>query len=1001
MANQIYKQPQPSSRRDDDHGIYDDQLPSGGSAHGQDVSAGAQKNLDDIDNLLNDIGSAESNPTSLPKSGAGSGFYKPDSNPTTNIGSGNSSFDKRTGKFLKGKKGRNILIGSGIAGLGVGGAMSFLSVVSGPLEFIHISQYLQGAHFSRQENAGDSRLGAMYRWMKKGNTVGETRISWLESKYKDRMLGQLKSAGLEPKFNSRTGYYEGFFVDQASEKSPYHGITNDQAKALLAEKYGVAAYQIRDGKFYVPERTFFAQHKSLNGLSKELGYSKVTTAVRTRVLSKYGLVTWHPMRIIDKKANESIAKVYENWKTAREKRLSNGSKASSVKASGASETDNNGKATSLSGQDETLSKTRATQILDSAKSGTTLKVTGGVAAAVGVACIVRTVSDKLGEIRYEQVVAPLTRQGMDAITVGSQIELTSDADVSEQEMGFIQKSFAREDKSGKIVDTWDQSASIVANNGGTGGVPMAQGTKDLLNNVKPDWIKWADGAAVGAVCSTAGQVITGTVSVAIGVISGGTVSTLLGAVVTAVAAPGAIDRISSLVGGDAANIAAEGAQWGNNIDYGAKLGSNLAALQMGGDSLTKTQLVELNSITDAENKADFAHKSMFARAFDPTDRRSLTAHLTDAYNNTSPAQTVASVFNNIVNLPRTFANAVGSVFFSSHAHAAAGNYDYGIATYGFSASDLANTAVQNPVVNAEAVAVLLDKNGQSGTPDYIQKADECFGVAIAKDANQKWGAVPKHDVRTLYDGTYDNSGCVGSNDPNWLKVRFFIFDTGVMEAYSCLQGGDEDSCVNSGFGVAATTAPTPSAGSTVTGDLGASSDSIACAANTKDLGVTTSQYTGDLKKQAAPIKVRLCQLSSISGVGQDTKGNQTSGGAVVNSRVSVGWQTLGEKAKAGKLNLSANSSFRLGDSCGGGGNGLSCAAANGSMHQLGIAIDFSGPTAINENAQTCAVRVRNPGNPTWNWLNNNASRFGFKQYSAEAWHWDASPMANRCGGDGS
>ncbi len=38
-----------------------------------------------------------------------------------------------------------------------------------------------------------------------------------------------------------------------------------------------------------------------------------------------------------------------------------------------------------------------------------------------------------------------------------------------------------------------------------------------------------------------------------------------------------------------------------------------------------------------------------------------------------------------------------------------------------------------------------------------------------------------------------------------------------------------------------------------------------------------------------------------------------------------------------------------------------------------------------------------PGNANWQWMHDNADTFGFKQYSAEAWHWDALTAASRCG----
>jgi hypothetical protein len=877
MSQQFYKRPN-IQRDNDEHGVYDDKANFSGSKHGQEISSQAG-DTSDIDKLLaeaeqnpesfygsepaGDTSTAAASPKELSKAEASGNHTEP----TT--AANKPSVGKRTRAFFGSRKGKATIIGGGIAGLGVGGSLMFFSMFSGPLEFVHIAQYLQGAHFSRQENASDSRLGSLYRWMKQGNTVGETRLTWLESKYKDRMLKQLKTAGLEPKFNARTGYYEGFFVDKTSETSPYRGMSNDEVKVALSEKYGVPSYQIRDGKFYVPERSFFAQRRSLVGLSHELGYSKVTSAVRARVLSKYGLVTWHPMKILDKRANESVAKLYEKWKKAREERLRNGEKVTTVKASGAQQEDENGNKTSLNGQDETLTKGKATEILDSVKNSKGVKITGGVAAALGIACTVRTVSDNLGVIRYETVIAPLIREGMDAVTVGNQIQLPHDGDVSTLEMGFIQKSFTREDKNGKILDSWDQAASIQANTGGSGGKPMDKGTIDMINNVKPSWIAWADNAAIGTLCSTAGQVVAGGVSVVIGVVSGGVVSTIVGALVSAIATPTIIDHISSLVAGDAANIAAEGAAWGSNIDYGAKMGANLAALQMGGTSLTNQQLAVLDSQVEEQNQIDESQKSVFARMFDPMDTGSLTARAAHTYATSTLPSTMANMLGSVANLPKVFSSALGGLFSGNKAEAIGSTYDYGFATYGFSATDLSNSTVQNPYDNAEAVAPMLDSNGQNGTPDYIGKAKECFGVTIAKDSEGRWGALPTDDMRGLYDGTYDQKGCIDSKDPNWLKVRFFIFDTGVAEGFSCVTGVDEQSCTNSGFGApaAAADATPTSTGTLPTGSAQDLAKQLIPYINSKKISCNGGQASTcpDITKTAAGQSIRTgsCYVNSL------------------------------------------------------------------------------------------------------------------------------------------
>jgi hypothetical protein len=67
---------------------------------------------------------------------------------------------------------------------------------------------------------------------------------------------------------------------------------------------------------------------------------------------------------------------------------------------------------------------------------------------------------------------------------------------------------------------------------------------------------------------------------------------------------------------------------------------------------------------------------------------------------------------------------------------------------------------------------------------------------------------------------------------------------------------------------------------------------------------------------------------------------------------------------------------------------------------MGIAIDFGGTNVKNAYATSCQSRARDPSSTVWTWLNNNAAKFGIKQYQAESWHWDAMGGSTRCGGDG-
>jgi LAS superfamily LD-carboxypeptidase LdcB len=72
------------------------------------------------------------------------------------------------------------------------------------------------------------------------------------------------------------------------------------------------------------------------------------------------------------------------------------------------------------------------------------------------------------------------------------------------------------------------------------------------------------------------------------------------------------------------------------------------------------------------------------------------------------------------------------------------------------------------------------------------------------------------------------------------------------------------------------------------------------------------------------------------------------------------------------------------------------AAPGYSNHQAGIAIDFEQKRAKGyEISNSYETKEQNKWRATWffDWLQNNAARFGFRQYIKEAWHWEYRPSA--------
>ncbi len=913
---------------------------------------------------------------------------------------------------------RRKLIGGGIAGTIIGIFFGF-SILQGPFQFIHFAQLLRGFHITSQEDAGDGRMGRFYRFVRSGGDFGETRVGWLGSKYNKKIFADFEKIGLKPEFGGFKTFL-GFTIDRKNPNSPYRNLNNTEVEAKLIEK-GISKESIsfRGNEVFVDaEKGYFKQTRALRAMISELGYGSISSAIRARPLQKYGLVTWHPLKRLDKKLNQKIAVLYENWRQAREDRLRTGIRDGTIDPEKARsleiEYDQDGNLVEVE-RDISEPKGKTREIFNKIKSGGAIKAAGGVAAVAGAVCIVKDVNEHVGLIRKENIIDPLVRIGTWILTIGQQ--LMSGQDVDLDTLGFVKKNFDGVSTKGKWSGTGAQAdvkkdkstsafdaASIQAESGQKQtGLDIDEGVKENINGPPPDWLSWADDR-FSTLCSTTGMVIVGVVSAFIGVISGNTINTAVGIATSIVLTPIAVSKLADFVAGQSVNVAAVGAEFGNYANYGLRLAGNSIALMFGGTELSKEQEQALKEEVRQERLAEFQSQSLAYRLFNPYDPDTAISKLIDS-SQPGISQNIASLTSFFINNGKSLFK-IGDIF-TSKAKAAENAYDYGFAKYGFSKEDLENPLVEDPYANADEAAKILN-NDLNTDQKYIQRAEKCFGVKLQKniiagEADNKllWDVVPGDEPANPYDPkNYSREECISKDDQSWFRVRFFIFDTGVVEGWACYND-DEQSCVNSGFeeplaATSSSTLTTTTASATIEGDIGKNSDSVACAPSTKDLGVVTTKYIGEFKKEAGPLIIRLCQLSSIPGEGNDISGAEISGGAIVNSRVSGAWQALGQAARAAGVKLSSVSSFRLPDSCGGLGDGVLCAKPGRSPHQMGVAIDFAETHVEGPSDESCALRAEDEGNPAWDWLMVNAEKFGFEQYTKESWHWDPMPMTNRC-----
>lgn len=892
------------------------------------------------------------------------------------------------------------------AALGLSGAImavTFGALVPliGPLEFIHLAESIREPHFGAQEDFSDIRLNALYRYLRTGN-IGETRLTYLQSKKFPKYTAHLAKAGFKVNYASKTGFYDGIFIDTKTKGSPYYGMTNKQIRASLAKNYDTEAFNLKGGQYYLKEgkANFRTQAKTIYQMNRESGRGVFSSAYRTRILAKYGLVTFHPLTKLDKKAGAKIATMYEAWQKKHSERIKNGARASNITTAGATQQDADGKATPAEGAgaiDGEASQSKTKSVLEGIRNSKGTSATLGVAAVAGVVCTINLINDNYSEVVYDQVYAPLIRMGTEAIAVGDQVK--SGVDVDATVLDFYQRSFRGKNPGETKSTEWSQSAGIIQNNGGVGGVPMDAATAEMLADSTNDWISWVEDPSVkgviDATCGTAGTIVVGSASFALSVISGGFFTTVGGFAASYFATEYIVDGITDLLANKSIDPSKVGAPWGGYVDYGAKYGADIGSIQSAGEIMGAGKALELQQFSKEIDDYAFSKEPLKDRLFNAKNRRSLAGKLVDKYPTSAQegANGIATLFTG------TFASlggALGSLSPSVKAQQAPA-YNYGGAPkFGWTLDEITDERFVDPYLNADKAAVIL--SGAKGE-EYIKRAFECYGTVIA-DGPNGWDTTQTTDAFKTHVAGKRPTTCADRSDESWQRVRFFIWDTGLQQVDDCYDG-DAAACQQIGYGSSENTQPVaPQGTSFVLADLVKDSTGVACAAGTKDLGVMDGYTEGKL------VKIRVCAIPGIKSVNGSIYAGD-GGDVAVNSRLSGAWLALARKAKADGVTLQSRSGFRTMAEQQkvynrNGRDSRAGATPGYSNHQMGLAIDFHGTRIIKTSAQSCSTRVIDLGSTTWKWLNNNTAAYGIKQYSAESWHWDPDPggIGNRCGGDG-
>lgn len=880
-------------------------------------------------------------------------------------GSGKSSrFTRFTSKFNR----RKVLGSGAVAAIAAGVAFAAVTI-SGPSQFVHISELLQSFHFGNNESFMEDRDRNIVTYLRNYADGEQHRnnLGYSANKLADHYERRLADVGIKPIYehNGRgTGRIQALEVDS----------TTPQGEKLLqeAERQGIDIGDSVDGKHTVSVRGNGGTKRARTLISGSINaledMGKINSAMAKWLLKARADVNLHVLRNTAREKGQDLLDYYDARRKARAEERAKGSTdvddkikvaeaEETTDADGSSSVDNAAKEAAEEGAD-IVGEVDALELVDSdfatklaqIKNSMLLKGAGSAAAVVGVMCTVRSIGNEAENIQYAKVILPMIRVGMEFVSVGSQVK--SGIDVNSEELGSLAADLY--DTSKDIPENarsfWS-AKSIQAEQGRPQtGADLEEALQPGQIEGQPIWLATLNGIpGLSTACG-----ISDTIS-GLPVIKqvGDVTNTVVG-----YATAGTLDKLLELVlgvlAGDAEVANAKGAALGNIANYGSLMAANDSAISMGGTALSTAQVGELDRNRIAAERQELQSKDLYTRIFDLNEKGSLASKtLLESPELAQPSSSVASAvkmpFRALGTLAHTF-----SSFLTPRLGAQEEPYSYGIPEYGFSQADIDNPLYEDPFANADIVEPKLD---------YLNETyGSCFGTTITKS-----NTGPKIETKETvkYSAT---DKCKPENVPAGDKelvtrYRFYIADVIAMATMQCYELNE--SCAELGFD-----GTSPSSSSSNTELVTGNTTNIACDPRTVDKG----EADGYKNKQL--VKIRLCEVPNLPG-------------GVVNSQVSGRTFDMVAAAQAAGFALTASESFRTMDqqeyfwncyqtkSC---NNGNEAAEPGTSNHQMGLAIDFR-----------CNGASMAYGSPCYQWLQTHAPEYGFAgTVQGEPWHWSTS-----------
>lgn len=399
-------------------------------------------------------------------------------------------------------------------------------------------------------------------------------------------------------------------------------------------------------------------------------------------------------------------------------------------------------------------------------------------------------------------------------------------------------------------------------------------------------------------------------------------------------------------------------QRANKVNAGSDIMAQETYRFNGGRRLTAKEVAEMDAQQKAEEVAEAKSRGIIWNVFSPDNPKSVVTQFAMQLpsNPKAASRQVNEVFAALApsNMVNSFMGVMSGMVTPAYAAAqdptnGTGDPDK-IPQYGITEAEFkANPIIPNSKYVEANLSAIQGKYGK------------CFNFK-------------EHDF--VDDQKKENDYCNKDNGvhSDLTRYRVWLFDKGIAKN-QILNYNNQDTEPHTGIlvfsgggggagaGGAAAGAATSAAGAATPSNLFGSSVGTPCAAGTTDAGVADGYHGGQL------VKIRLCTIPNLP-----SSGSEDGGHAKVNSIVSDNVFKMVSAAKAAGVNLSANSSFRsMAHQQQLYAHPQAPTAKPGySNHQMGEAIDFA----------NCSH-----GSASFQWLANNASKFGYKNLPSESWHW--------------